>query len=707
MTRQASLLVVDDNELNRDALARRLQQRGYHVTMAASGPEALAVIASAACDLVLLDVEMPEMSGLEVLATIRQTRTRTELPVIMVTARTAGEDVVEALTHGANDYVTKPIDFAVAVARVETHLAHHWAVNDLRESEERYALAVRGANDGLWDWNLITGEVYWSPRWRSILGLETAPLAAVATEWLSRIHPDDLPGVESTLDEHFTSGTGHYENQHRVRHADNTYRWVRCRGAAVRNADGVATRFAGSFTDITDGKLADALTGLPNRLLFLDLVERAIKRSARRSKVGRPYAFAVIVLALDRFRAVHDSLGPAAADALIVAASRRLQAGLRATDVVTHGESGYTLARLGGDEFNVLVDDVTDAADALLVAERLRRALAAPFTVEGHQVFVSARMGIAISTTGYTRPEDVLRDAGIALNRVSTSAPTACEIFDPGMRERAMTRLKIESELRQAIATGAFELHYQPIISLRSGRIAGFEALVRWKHPERGLVQPPEFIGIAEDTGMIVDIDRLTLTDSCKQMASWMASFGATAPGVMCANVSGQQLATSQLMDDIASTLRATGLTPGNLKLEITENAFIHDIPAAQQAVANARRLGVAWALDDFGTGYSSLSFLHRLDVDTVKVDRSFVSTIGSGGNGSEMARAIIGLAHTLGMDVVAEGVETAEQASELRALGCEFAQGFYYSRAVDAAAASRLIEAQPWQRSREQHLVQ
>jgi EAL domain-containing protein (putative c-di-GMP-specific phosphodiesterase class I) len=275
------------------------------------------------------------------------------------------------------------------------------------------------------------------------------------------------------------------------------------------------------------------------------------------------------------------------------------------------------------------------------------------------------------------------------------------------MRERAMTRLKIESELRQAIATGAFELHYQPIISLRSGRIAGFEALVRWKHPERGLVQPPEFIGIAEDTGMIVDIDRLTLTDSCKQMASWMASFGATAPGVMCANVSGQQLATSQLMDDIASTLRATGLTPGNLKLEITENAFIHDIPAAQQAVANARRLGVAWALDDFGTGYSSLSFLHRLDVDTVKVDRSFVSTIGSGGNGSEMARAIIGLAHTLGMDVVAEGVETAEQASELRALGCEFAQGFYYSRAVDAAAASRLIEAQPWQRSREQHLVQ
>jgi diguanylate cyclase (GGDEF)-like protein/PAS domain S-box-containing protein len=703
MKRVASLLVVDDNELNRDALSRRLQQRGYKVTVAAGGAEALAAVASAPCDLVLLDVEMPGISGLDVLATIRQTRSSTELPVIMVTARTSGDDVVDALMRGANDYVTKPIDFPVAVARIETHLAHRWAVSDLRESEERYALAVRGANDGLWDWNLITGEVYWSPRWRSILGLESATLAAVTTEWFSRVHPDDLARLESTLDEHLVSGTGHYENEHRVRHSDNTYRWVHCRGAAVRNADGMATRFAGSFTDITDAKLADALTGLPNRFLFVELVERAIKRAARPNRLG----FAVLVLSLDRVRAVHDSFGAAAADALVVAVARRLQAGLRSTDVVTRDDQGCTLARLGGDEFNVLLDEISTADDAVLVAERLTRALAAPFTIEGHQVTVPARMGIAISTTGYTKPEEVLRDAGIALQRARTSTAATYEIFDPGMRQRAVTRLRVESELRQAITDNAFEVHYQPIVSLRSGRIAGFEALVRWQHPERGLVQPCDFIAIAEDTGMIADIDRLALHEACRQMASWVNNFGAAAPSMMCANVSSLQLANAELMTQITATLTESGLTAGNLKLEITENAVIADVPAARRLLDRAKAIGVGWSLDDFGTGYSSLSFLHRLQVNTVKIDRSFVSAIGQDGTGLAMVRAIVGLAHALGMDVVAEGVETAEQAAELRALECEYAQGFFYSKAVDTASASRMIEAQPWQRSREQLLVQ
>jgi diguanylate cyclase (GGDEF)-like protein/PAS domain S-box-containing protein len=703
MSRRASLLVVDDNELNRDALTRRLRQCGYTVQAAASATEALGLIDQIVFHLVLLDVEMPDMSGLELLQQLRTTKSRTELPVIMVTARSGGDDVVEALSLGANDYVTKPIDFQVAVARIETHLEHKAAIADLRASEERYALAVRGANDGLWDWNLETGEVYWSPRWRSILGLDQVEVTNSPVEWLSRVHPDDVTSVESTLAEHLQRGTGHYENEHRVRHRDDTYRWVLCRGAAVRNQAGQATRFAGSFTDITDAKLADALTGLPNRFLFLDLVDRAVKRAERRAD----YRFAVVVLAFDRFRNIHDSLGPSAADALLVAVARRLQSGLRATDVVTRDEPGYTLARLGGDEFNVLVDDIRDAGAAVAVADRMRRALEAPFEIEGQQVFASARMGIAVSTTGYTRADDVLRDATIALNRTVASPTVPYEIFDPGMRHRATARLRVETELRQAIANRAFEVHYQPIVSLRSGRITGFEALVRWQHPDRGLLQPAEFISIAEDTGMIADIDRLTLAESCRQMASWIRAFGAAAPGVMCANVSSQQLSATHLMTDIAATLQASGLTPKNLKLEITENAFIHDVPAAQQVLSRARALGVAWSLDDFGTGYSSLSFLHRLQVDTVKVDRSFVSAIGPEGSGAEMVRAIIGLAHTLGMDVVAEGVETAEQASQLRSLGCEYAQGFYFSRPVDKASAERLIESQPWQRTRETHLVQ
>ena len=703
MNRRASLLVVDDNAANRDVMSRRLCARGYDVEVAPGGAEALALIAHGGFDLILLAAEMPGMSGLDVLSQLRETHSRTDLPVIMVTARASGQDIVDALGLGANDYVTRPIDFPVALARIETHLSHKWTVAELRDSEERYALAVQGANDGLWDWNLVTGQVSWSPRWCAILGLQPQEVLPSADEWLMRVHPDDIGEVRGALTAYLANATGLFESQHRVRHQDDTYRWVHCRGAAVRTAAGAVTRLAGSLTDITEAKLADALTGLPNRLLFLDLVERAIKWTERRAD----YAFAILALSLDRFRNVHDSLGPIAADRLLVAVARRLQSSLRATDVVTHDEPGFTLARLGGDEFMVLIDDIADASDAVLVASRLRKALEHPFDVEGQQLFASPRIGIAVSTTGYTQAEDILRDAAIALNR-ATSSSSPYEIFDTAMRQRALARLRFETDLRNAIDERAFEMHYQPIVSLRSGRITGFEALLRWRHPTRGLVPPADFIEVAEDTGMILDIGRLTLTESCKQMAAWMADFGAAAPQTMCANVSGKQLAYDGLMSDIADTLTATGLLPANLKLEITESALIRDVPSALATLNEARSLGIGWSLDDFGTGYSSLSFLHRLQVNTVKVDRSFVSEIGHGAKASEMVRAIVGLAHTLGMDVVAEGVETAEQASALRSLGCEYAQGFYYSKAVDKSTAARLIESQPWQtRPGKQQLVQ
>lgn len=703
MSRQRSILVVDDNEANRDVLAKRLRQHGYAACPAPDGSSALAMLEQRRFDLLLLDVEMPELSGFQVLSRLRQTYSRSELPIIMMTARPQADDVVEALQIGANDYVTKPMDFQVALARIETSLAHKHAVEELRNSEERYALAAHGANDGLWDWNITTGQVCWSPRWKSILGLQDIALTSDPDEWLSRVHPEDAARVRSSLNQHLARGTGHYECEHRLRHRDDTFRWVLCRGAVIRNETGAATRFAGSLTDITESKLADALTGLPNRFLFLDVVERALKRVERRGD----YGFAILVLALERFRIVHDSLGASAADRLLLAVSRRLQACLRGTDLVTRDEPSVTLARLGGDEFNVLVDDITDASAAVAVAERLRRALEAPFEVDGHRIFATARIGIAVSTMAYTRAEEILRDATIALNRAMASATVGYEIFDPEMRQRAMARLTAEADLRQAIDKGSFEVHYQPIVSLKTGRIVSFEALVRWRHPVRGLVQPPEFIDIAEDTGMIVDIDRLVLAESCRQMAEWMSSYGAAAPIVMCANVSSRQFAAADLAKEIATMLRASGLPAGTLKLEITESAYVHDVPTAQVMMNRVRAMGVAWGLDDFGTGYSSLSLLQRLQVDTLKVDRSFVSAMGTDGSGVEMVSAIVGLAHTLGMDVVAEGVETAQQAAELRALGCEYAQGFYYSCAVDAVAAGRLIEAQPWQRSRVQQLVQ
>jgi diguanylate cyclase (GGDEF)-like protein/PAS domain S-box-containing protein len=682
-----SILLVDDNELNRDALSRRLRQRGFEVTVAEDGRAALALLDGSGFDLVLLDVEMPGLSGLDVLATLRGICSSTELPVIMVTARSEGADIVEAFRLGANDYVTKPIDFPVALARITTHLSHKRAVEALRDSEERYALAVQGANDGLWDWNLTANDVYWSPRWKAMLGYGEAAIGSSPEEWFSRVHPDDLAAVRAGLTAHLERTDGHYESEYRMLHQDGTFRWFLCRGAAIRNGAGAATRLAGSLTDITDAKLADALTGLPNRVLFVDLLDRAIKKTLRQPK----NVFALLVFGLDRFETLSASLGLVLADRLLVEIAHRLHASLRATDVVS-----TTLARLAGDEFAVLIEDITDAHDAPRVGERLRVALEKPFEVEGRQVFTSASAGVAVSSTGYTRPEEILRDASIALQRAKTQR-SRCEIFDAEMRSRAESRFQMETELRQAIDMGAFEVHYQPIVEIESGCIVGVEALARWQHPERGLVGADEFIAIAEDTAMIFPLGRLILEASCRQMIAWRRQFGEAAPSVVCVNVSSRQFADVELSSHIEDTLRDTGLEPSRLKLEITESAFLGDLQAAQYTLRRMQAMGIKWSLDDFGTGYSSLSHLHRLKVDTVKIDRSFVSRIAARDNGSEIVRAIVALAHNLGMDVVAEGVENVPQLEYLATLGCEHAQGYFFSRPVSAADAGTLIAAQPW----------
>jgi diguanylate cyclase (GGDEF)-like protein/PAS domain S-box-containing protein len=693
MTSPYSLLVVDDAEPNRDVLSRRLAQRGYTVATAASGAEALAMAAAQRFDLVLLDVEMPEMSGLEVLTRLRDTHLPTELPVIMVTARTQSADIVEALRLGANDYVTKPVDFAVALARISTHLAHKSAVASLRASEQRFELAVTGARDGVWDWDLTTNHVYWSHRWKSMLGCDDAEISTNPDQWFSRIHEDDIEEVRTRLKAHLAKQSEHFESEHRLRHRSGAFRWVLARGAAIWDAAGTPTRMAGSLTDITDAKVSDSVTGLPNRHFFIDVLDRAVKRAQRR----RNYQFALLVIGLDRFRVVNESLGPVGADRLLVAVANRIHSRLRPTDSLASDQPGLTLARLGGDEFNILLDDISDASDAIRVAERLKAAFVQPFDVDGQQVFTTVSIGIAVSTTGYERPEDVLRDAITALHRAQGEGGTSFEIFDPTMRAQAIGRLRVETELRRAIEHEGFEMHYQPIVAIDGGRIAGFEALMRWGKPAPGMAGPSEFIPVAESTGLIVHIGRVALLESCRRMADWQERFGDAAPRFMSVNVSSRQFATVDFASEIEAVLEMTGLAPSKLKLEITESAFIDDLDAARDIVERLRVLGVACSLDDFGTGFSSLSYLHQLMVETLKVDRSFVGRVGRGQAGAKMLHAIVSLGHSLGMDVVAEGVETREQLTHLEALGCEYAQGFYFSAPVAATAAERLIERAPW----------
>jgi diguanylate cyclase (GGDEF)-like protein/PAS domain S-box-containing protein len=691
-TRPARVLIIDDNEMNRDMLSRRLERKGYAVREAESARGLVERLQKEPVDLILLDVEMPEVSGLDALQALRSHFNPIELPIIMVTAKDRSEDVVAALDLGANDYVTKPIDFPVALARIQTQVSHKQAQEALRESEERYALAARGANDGLWDWDFVNNIIYFSPRWKSMLGYEDHEIGNRAENWLDRIHSDDRDRVTGEIDAHRRGITPHFESEYRVQHKDGSFRWMLSRGLAVRDASGNAARMAGSQTDITEGKVADALTGLPNRLLFLDRLARLIEHTKRH----KDYLFAVLFLDLDGFKMINDSLGHTIGDQLLVETARRLEKSLRVSDTVTRIEKLFTLARLGGDEFTILLDQVKDQSDATLVAERLIKTMAAPFVLNGKKAFSSVSVGIALSSVGYDNPEDMLRDADTAMYQAKSLGKSRCEVFDLEMRASMTARLQLETDLREAVERDELRNYYQPIVSLESGRIIGFEALLRWQHPTRGLLQPSQFIPVAEETGLIHELGWWNLRQACRQAATWNAHRNGDAPLVMSVNLSVKQFAQPNLVSEIGKLLLEAGIAPEILRLEITESTVMADPTAAVTMLAQIKSLGIKLSIDDFGTGYSSLSYLHRFPLDTLKIDRSFTKTMIEGGESTEIVRKILPMASSLHLNVIAEGVETAEQLALLRQLRCEFAQGFYFSKPVTADEACALIKSHP-----------
>ncbi|HYT95128.1 MAG TPA: EAL domain-containing protein [Gemmataceae bacterium] len=684
------LLLIDEEEANRATTARRLELDGYTVTPAPNGCAALDLLQQQSFDLVLLNALLPDLSGLEVLRRIRATHPPAELPVILVTAPAQSEHIIQALGLGANDYVATPIDFPVALARIATQVLHRRAQLALRESEERYALAARGANDGLWDWNLQTNEISYSPRWKTMLGYDEAEIGTRPEEWFGRIHVDDSDRVQAALTDHRQGRTPHYECEQRMLHKDGAYRWVLSRGVAVRDRHGRTKRMAGSQTDITEGKVADALTGLPNRVLLLDRVGRALERSKR----DRDYQFAVLFLDLDRFKVVNDSLGHAVGDQLLIAIARRLEACLRSSDTVARCTGNATLARLGGDEFTVLLEDIRDLSQAARVAERIEKELEVPFTLGRHQVYTSASIGITLGSAGYDRPEELLRDADTAMYSAKGQGKARYEVFDSAMRARALARLQLETELRRALEKREFQLNYQPIYALGSGRIIGFEALLRWQHPERGSVSPTEIIPVAEETGLILPLGLWVLREACQQMSAWQATFRTEPPLIISVNVSGKQFAQKRLVETIEEIIQETGLAPRSLKLEITESAIMKDPDTATAMLTRLRELGIHVGIDDFGTGYSSLGYLHRFPVNTLKIDRSFVNRMDKAEEHAQIVQTIVTLAHNLNMDVIAEGVETATQRASLAKLACEYGQGYYFSRPVDPRSAEELLAA-------------
>lgn len=565
---------------------------------------------------------------------------------------------------------------------------HQETIESLAEREARYALVVNSTNDGMWDWDLGINKITYCYRWKKMIGYAQEEIGNSLEEWFKRIHPQDIEMVEAEVTAHLLGLSPQFLCEHRLRHRDGKYRWILCRGMAVWDTTKEAYRMAGSITDITDQKEAeeqllhnafhDALTGLPNRMLFMNKLKRSL------SRVGEDeYMFAILFLDLDRFKVINDSLGHHIGDQLLIALSQRLETAIRPGDMV---------ARLGGDEFAIILDRIKSITDATQAAHRIQQELSTPFKLSGHEVFVSASIGISHSLVPYNSPEEFIRNADIAMYRAKDQGRGGFELFDVGMQERASERLQLEIDLRRALSHDEFQVHFQPIISLENYRISGFEALIRWKHPENGLISPLKFIPIAEETGLIIPIGKWVLHEACKQVREWQLNYPTDPPLSISVNLSGVQFSDPTMIDNIKNVLADTGLDAASLKIEITESAIIENIEAAAEILNRIKELGIKISLDDFGTGYSSLSYLHRFPIDTLKIDRSFITAMNMEKN-AEIVSTILTLAKNLGMDVIAEGVETREQILQLMGMKCEYVQGFMLSKPMNGESMSRLIE--------------
>jgi len=574
----------------------------------------------------------------------------------------------------------------------------------LAERDKLFQLISENAADMIAVIDSEGRRLYNSPAYEKILGYSPDELAV--TSPAEQIHPDDRARVVEAAEKARVTGQGE-RLEYRVRHKDGSWRVLESTASVIHSPQGKTEGLVVVNRDITERKRAeetlahnafhDSLTNLPNRTLLLDRLGRALAVSGRHPD----FKFALLFIDIDGFKVINDSLGPSVGDALLVQIAQRLTACLRRVDTVSRprqdddcripcGEN--TLARPGGDEFVVLAEELRDPSDAIRIADRIQERLADPFALNGHEIVVTGSIGIAFSSNTSAEAQGVLRDAEIAMYRAKQAGRARCEVFDSAMHTGALKRLQLESDLRKGIERREFLVYYQPIVSLQNGRILGFEALARWQRPE-GMVLPNDFIPVADETGIILSINRLMLPQACQQLRSWQHRFPADPPLFLSINVSPRQFAQADVAAQIAQLLREGNVEPCCVELEITETIAMADAERSARVLSELKALGVRLDIDDFGTGYSSLSRLQGFHVDTLKVDRTFVSRMDSDKETHEIVRVIVMLAHNLGMKVVAEGVETPVQLDLLRDVGCECAQGYLFSRPADHHAISKLLE--------------
>ena len=579
------------------------------------------------------------------------------------------------------------------------HLQLQRIRRQLADRDQLFQLITENAADMIAVVDGTGQRLYNSPAYQHVLGYSDEELKSTAS--IEQVHPDDRQMVLEAAHKARTTGQGQ-RLEYRIRHKDGSWRILESTSSAIVNAKGKTEKLVIVNRDISERKRAeellahnafhDGLTNLPNRTLFLDRLQRALVLSKRHTD----YKFAVLFIDIDEFKVFNDSLGHIVGDEVLVQIGKRLTASLREVDTIARPQQGQllrddTLARLGGDEYTILLEDVRNPSDAIRVAERLQGKLSNPFTVQGCEIVVHASVGIAFSTPTCAHAEDLLRDANIAMYRAKRAGKARCEVFDTAMHEGAVRRLELETELRKGLELGEFRTHYQPIVSLKSGRITGFEALTRWQRGER-LLAPAEFIAVADETGLIIPMNRLLLREACEQLRLWHVQFPADPQLSMSVNITSKEFAHPNLAKGISEILGETGLDPKYLQLEITETIAMREPEKASLVLAELKSLGVRLSVDDFGTGYSSLSRLQQFPVDSLKIDRAFISQMDTDAESHKIVQVIVMLAQTLGLATVAEGTETEEQVNMVKALDCGFAQGYYFSKPADRQVISDLL---------------
>lgn len=579
-----------------------------------------------------------------------------------------------------------------------------WRLYQFRQQtaqrEELFRIVAENAADMIALVDVKGRRLYNSPAYERILGYTPEELAK--TPVFEQIHPDDRFKVLEAAREARTTGVGR-KLQYRMRHKNGNWRVLESTATTIKNEQGDVEKLVIVNRDVTERKRAeeqvehdsfhDGLTGLPNRRLFLDRLQHSFIRAQRNPS----YQYAILFLDVDGFKELNQAVGTAVGDEVIAEIGRRLSACLRNDDTVSRPQGQLpipdaVLSRMGGDEFTFLLEAIKEPSDALRVAQRMQKAISAPLTVAGRDIVLSASIGIALSATGHERAEDLLQDADVAMRRAKALGGSRCELFDEAMHTRAVNRLKLETELRTAIDRKQFRLCYQPVIHLETGRIAGFEALVRWQHPEQGLISPYKFIDVAENVGLIVVIGKWVLWQACQQMQKWQYKYPWLPSLTMTVNLSAKQFAYAHLIADVRSAVQNAAIEPSQLQLEVTESDAMTDPKLTAEIFAQLKHVGVAMSLSDFGTGHSSLSWLRRLPIDELKIDRSLVGSMPTDRCSTDVVQLILNVARELKVRVVAQGIEGGIHLERLRKLGCEFGQGYYFAQPLEVERAEQLL---------------